>query len=374
MPQDGEGGEGVHVQIILFEVADAAAQTTLIDGIGVEVEAWVRHQPGFILSAFHKSRDGRHVANYARWQSLADWQAFTENKRQSEIGARIKAAGARRSEGGGPVHPGAQLRGSRGVAVTAPTVLVVGATGPTGREVVARAAARGHDVVALVRRRGGGAPTGARIETRQGDVLDPNSLKPALLGCDVVLCALGSGVSLRPMTMLSTGTRNLIDAMKVAGVRRLVCITGVGAGDSRGHGGFVYDTLIRPTILRQVYRDKDRQEQVVRDSGLDWTIVRPAQLKDGPRSRRLPGHHRPRRRHRGNDQPRRRGRLHGGPNRRHHLCRAHAAADRLNVTPASASARIVRRHRRRRPPRSAPRRPEKRNSTRLSIWSVMSLR
>jgi fermentation-respiration switch protein FrsA (DUF1100 family) len=66
------------------------------------------------------------------------------------------------------------------------------------------------------------------------------------------------------------------------GVRRLVCITGLGAGDSRGHGGFVFDRLILPLLLRNVYADKDRQEAIVRRSALDWTLVRPMVLTNKP--------------------------------------------------------------------------------------------
>jgi hypothetical protein len=68
--------------------------------------------------------------------------------------------------------------------------------------------------------------------------------------------------------------------MESQGVRRLVCITGLGAGDSRGHGGFVFDRLIMPLLLRNVYDDKDRQEAVIRRSSLDWTLVRPMVLTD----------------------------------------------------------------------------------------------
>lgn len=74
---------------------------------------------------------------------------------------------------------------------------------------------------------------------------------------------------LKPVILLWEGARNLIEAMSQAGLRRFVCVTGLGAGDSRGHGGFLYDRIIRPLILGQVYRDKDRQEAVVRASGLD---------------------------------------------------------------------------------------------------------
>jgi uncharacterized protein YbjT (DUF2867 family) len=70
--------------------------------------------------------------------------------------------------------------------------------------------------------------------------------------------------------------------MRAEGIRRLVCIIGIGAGDSAGHGGFLFDRLIFPLLLRKVYADKNRQEAILRDSGLDWVIVRPAVLNDKP--------------------------------------------------------------------------------------------
>jgi putative NADH-flavin reductase len=70
--------------------------------------------------------------------------------------------------------------------------------------------------------------------------------------------------------------------MKKAGVRRLICVTGIGAGDSKGHGGFIYDTLILPFLFRTVYADKDRQEALMKASGADWTIVRPGFLSNDP--------------------------------------------------------------------------------------------
>jgi uncharacterized protein YbjT (DUF2867 family) len=70
--------------------------------------------------------------------------------------------------------------------------------------------------------------------------------------------------------------------MKAAGVKRLIAVTGLGAGDSRGHGGFVYDAVIFPWLLKRVYDDKDVQEWIIRSSGLDWTIVRPGLLTNRP--------------------------------------------------------------------------------------------
>jgi putative NADH-flavin reductase len=70
--------------------------------------------------------------------------------------------------------------------------------------------------------------------------------------------------------------------MKKSGVRRLVCVTGIGAGDSRGHGGFLFDRLFFPLLLKAVYADKDRQESLIQASGIDWVIVRPGFLTNGP--------------------------------------------------------------------------------------------
>ena len=161
-------------------------------------------------------------------------------------------------------------------------ILVIGATGSTGRHLVTQSLSRGHGVVALVRQPHPDFNGVAGVTEVEGDVLAPEAVSRALVGCDAVLSALGSRVSLvDEVTLLSNGTQIVVDAMRSIGVKRLIAITGIGAGDSRGHGGFLYDTIVEPLVLRQVYKDKDRQEEVIRGSGLDWTIVRPAQLTDG---------------------------------------------------------------------------------------------
>ena len=161
-------------------------------------------------------------------------------------------------------------------------ILVVGATGGTGRLIVSRALALGHDVAALVR-----SPEKARAlkgaTLIAGDARDETTLREALNGRNGVISALGTPASpFRQVTLLSTATRALVSAMKIAQVSRLVCITGIGAGDSAGHGGFFFDNLIFPLLLRNVYADKNRQEAIVRNSGLDWILVRPSILNDKP--------------------------------------------------------------------------------------------
>jgi uncharacterized protein YbjT (DUF2867 family) len=161
-------------------------------------------------------------------------------------------------------------------------VVVLGATGATGRLIVGKAVAKGHEVVALVRSREKAADL-AGAEFVEGDARDPVALTRAIAGCDAVISSLGTAMSpFREVTLLSTATRALVGVMAEQNVRRLVCITGLGAGDSRGHGGFFFDWVFLPLMLRKVYEDKNRQEDAIRASTLDWTIVRPTVLNDKP--------------------------------------------------------------------------------------------
>ncbi len=167
-------------------------------------------------------------------------------------------------------------------AAAAPKILVLGATGPTGRHIVTQAIERGYDVTALAR-----SPEKAAnlqgVKLVVGDARDETILRRALDGRDGVISALGTPASpFKEVTFLSTATRSLIAAMKAEQVSRLVAITGIGAGDSIGHGGFLFDNVIFPLLLRKVYADKNRQEAIIKDSGLDWTIVRPSILNNKP--------------------------------------------------------------------------------------------
>jgi putative NADH-flavin reductase len=161
-------------------------------------------------------------------------------------------------------------------------LLVLGATGGTGRLIVSQALARGHEVTALVRSPEKASDLkGAKLVT--GDVRDEKALREALKGQDAVVSALGTPASpFREVTLLSTATRALVTAMNAEHVSRLVCITGIGAGDSAGHGGFLFDKLIFPLLLKKVYADKNRQEAIIRNSALDWILVRPSVLNDKP--------------------------------------------------------------------------------------------
>lgn len=157
-------------------------------------------------------------------------------------------------------------------------VLVIGASGGTGRQLVEQALERGDNVTAFVRdpRRLPARHEALRIVV--GDVLDPQSLQQAVRDQDAVVCALGHKRWFYPNKILSAGTQNIIDAMKAEGIRRLVCETALGVGNSIGRLGIYYTLFVVPFILPLYYWDKLRQERAIRASGLDWVIVRPAAL------------------------------------------------------------------------------------------------
>jgi putative NADH-flavin reductase len=160
-------------------------------------------------------------------------------------------------------------------------ILILGATGATGQILMREALAQDHEVTALARDPSAVAPEDPRLRVLQGNALDVSSVEAAVAGQDAVLSALGTR-SVRPTTLFSESTQNLISAMNKHGVRRLVCLTGVGAGDSKGHVGFLYDRIMLPFVVKNIYEDKTRQEEAIKQSDLDWVIVRPARLTDEP--------------------------------------------------------------------------------------------
>jgi putative NADH-flavin reductase len=161
-------------------------------------------------------------------------------------------------------------------------VLIVGATGRTGRELLKQTLAAGHEVTALARDPSKlNDVTGVRVA--KGDVLEAASLSSAVAGQDAVLNALGP-TKTSPPGIRTTAVRNIVAAMKEHGVRRLVTLSAFGAGDSQGEGGFMYSKVIAKLFLKKSLADQTGSEDEARNSGLDWTIVRPTRLTDGPAS------------------------------------------------------------------------------------------
>ena len=154
-------------------------------------------------------------------------------------------------------------------------ILILGGTGSLGQLIVGQAIERGHRVTVLARDRTRVTGRSEFLDVVEGDALNQPSVDRAIVGHDGVVNALGAGL-VRRTTLFSDSTRILIESMLEHGVQRLLAITGVGAGETKGHGGFLYDRIIYPFINKGVYEDKNREEALIRQSALDWTIVRPA--------------------------------------------------------------------------------------------------
>ncbi len=161
-------------------------------------------------------------------------------------------------------------------------LLVFGASGPTGRLLVEQALAAGDAVTAFLRPTSVFEPRHERLALHRGDALHPAAVEEAVGGHDAVLSALGVSRG-APINVCSEGTRNIVEAMRRRGVRRLVCLSAFGAGETRRGGP--YAAGIRALIPARM-RDKERMEELVRGSGLEWVIVRPPILTHGPLTRR----------------------------------------------------------------------------------------
>jgi putative NADH-flavin reductase len=159
-------------------------------------------------------------------------------------------------------------------------LLIFGATGGTGRKLVELALEQGHKVTAFARNPAALDYQHPNLQVVQGDVMELASVERAMPGQEAVLSALGAPAS-QKAPVRSEGTRNIISTMEKAGVRRLICQTTLGMGDSRELLPFSYKYLIVPFILRSAFADSERQESYIKQSHLEWTIIRPAALTNG---------------------------------------------------------------------------------------------
>ena len=160
---------------------------------------------------------------------------------------------------------------------------IFGATGKTGIELVKQALEQGHAVTAFVRDAARLAIENERLSLVSGDAFDSASVAQAVKGQDAVICVLGAGSDLKKTTVRTAGTINIISGMQKNNVKRLIVVTAMGVGES-------WDTLslfnkfFFATLLKSSREDHETQEAAVRESGLDWTIIRPSGLTDTPRT------------------------------------------------------------------------------------------
>lgn len=162
---------------------------------------------------------------------------------------------------------------------------ILGGTGGTGRQIVVQALDAGHDVTLLVRDRAKAGAEHPRLKVIVGDLQDVAALADAMRGQDAVISAIGRGYSFKSEHLIERSVPGIIAAMKATGVRRLVFTSAVGVGASIADAPLL-GRLFFSTLLRGIYADKLIGDQLIRSSGLDWTIVQPSQMTDGPLTRR----------------------------------------------------------------------------------------
>jgi len=164
-------------------------------------------------------------------------------------------------------------------------VLIIGASKGIGLETTRQALDAGHNVRALARSATEIAISNPSLEKMRGDALKTDDVETALVGVSVVIQTFGVGLGdlFRPVHLFSDASRVLIQAMKIQGVKRLICVTGFGAGDSRASISCL-QRLPFQIVFGRAYDDKSLQEHLIKESELDWTIARPGVLTSGPRT------------------------------------------------------------------------------------------
>ena len=164
-------------------------------------------------------------------------------------------------------------------------IAIFGANGPTGRLLTHQALDAGHHVVAATRHPEAFPLTHERLEVEAVDVRDAAAVAATVDGCDAVLSSLGVPFSRRPISVYTDGAETITDAMHAHGVKRLVVVSSSATyPHHHADGGFLLNRVLQPIVTRTIgkttYADMRAMEAMVRDSGLDWTIVRPSGLFD----------------------------------------------------------------------------------------------
>lgn len=163
-------------------------------------------------------------------------------------------------------------------------ILVLGATGPTGQQILRQGLAQGHQLTAFVRNPSKLPLSDARLQVLDGALPgDAGALESALRGQDAVICCLGLRNALKSGGLMVGAMRVLVPAMERAGVRRLMLMSSNGVGATHARSPLLARIMYR-LLLSDIFADKAAGEAIVRASSLEWTIAYPTMLTDGPRT------------------------------------------------------------------------------------------
>ena len=159
-------------------------------------------------------------------------------------------------------------------------LLIFGASGRTGHELVRQALAANHHVTAYIRN-----PPKLKIESEnlrviQGDATDYSLVEDAVKGHDAVFSTLGAASPFKYDQSVVDGIENIVKAMEATGVRRLIYMSAINVKESRGNAGLLV-RFAATTLLKTETAGHEAREAIIKSSSLDWTLVRPAKLSDG---------------------------------------------------------------------------------------------
>ena len=163
-------------------------------------------------------------------------------------------------------------------------ILIIGATRGIGKALLETALEDKYDVTVLARTPGKVTISHPRLRVVKGDVLATESIEAAAKGVDAICSCIGVPITFKPVDLFSIAAHNILATVKQNSEQKYIAVTGIGAGDSKGHGGFLYDKIFNPLLLKTIYADKNREEEIIRSSEVDWLIVRPAGLTNGHRT------------------------------------------------------------------------------------------
>ena len=166
-------------------------------------------------------------------------------------------------------------------------VVIFGATGIVGRAIVKEALLKGHHVTVLTRCAEKIADGNANLRVIEGNVTDRNDIHRVLVGQDAVIQTLGIGGKGdgKPTTFVSQANKLIMEEMESMGIRRFIAISVIGAGDSVRFLPWIYRKLILPVFQKwfvPIIDDKNRMEEQIRQSHLDWTVIRGTTVQDKP--------------------------------------------------------------------------------------------
>jgi len=161
------------------------------------------------------------------------------------------------------------------------SLLIFGAAGRTGQELVKQALLQGYKVTAFVRNPAKLQVQHEDLSVIQGDVINAGLIQSALAGNDVVISTLGAASPFKLDQSVTTGITNIVKAMEGAGVKRLIYMSAINVKESRSSAGPLI-RILAPVLLRTENAGHEAREQIIRQSKLDWTLVRAGGLTNGP--------------------------------------------------------------------------------------------